>query len=262
MALSRTRARSSRPSRLKSATLAVRCRINSIPVKAMLYALSYAIAKAESGRGKATATEVGSAKRAAKGLGSVAVKLGESIDIDPEEMHDMLNGACSSFINLYYSLGEGVKRSILEEHRKGKRDTAFEKSMLTFPVIASMRSEPKSEVILAIRKSLYKKPFLFLHSAISSSRKIESLRVAMALNESKVDGMKRLSYSLMSVERRLGSIDRGIMNPMRDEAFKADLINGIAMLSEQSDIHTLSYIDGKLDERTFNIKSAQRVIRE
>jgi hypothetical protein len=260
MAISKTRT-NSRASRSRRTSLDIRCRINSLPVKALLFALSYVIAKADETEKPIGRIEISKARRVVKSLGGAATMLKTNEELDPEEVYSMINAACSSYINLYYSLDSGVKRSILEEHKK-KGKISFEENMLTMPAITSMRNEPKNEVILTLRKSLYKKPFIFLHSAISNSRKIESLRIAMALNESKDDGMKMLSYSLMSIEKALGNIEKGIMNPAQDEAFKVEVINGLAGLSEQYDIHTLSYITGKLDEATFNIKSAQRVVRQ
>ncbi len=254
-----TKTRSSRASRERTESLSIHCKVNGLPVKSILYALLYVTSKSETSRKAMQGGALTKAKDSIRALKAVNGKLRANSALDPIEMHDILNITSSSYVNLYYSLDSATRHAILNDtHGKLPK----EENILTMPALMIMKNAPKGRVVHDIRSSLYKKPLVFLKSAIVASRKMETLRASMSLKKSTDLTSDKLSYSLDTIERLMESIDRGMVRPKEDEDAKAKVIDDLVSLSERYDAHTLSYIKSKLDETSFNISTAQRVIRQ
>lgn len=257
-----TRARPSRPSRAsreRTASLSIRCKVNGLPVKAILYALLYVMSKGEHSRKAQQSGTLTKAKDSIRVLRAVNTKLRANDELDPVEMHDILDITASSYVSFYYSLESAIRADILEDdYGRMPKD----ENILTMPALMMMRNAPKGKVVHIIRTNLYRKPLVFLRKAIVASRKMETLRASMSLKKSTDFTSDRLSYSFDAVEELIGRVDTGLVKPKEDEEAKARLIDDLVGLSERYDAHTLQYIKSKLDETSFNLSTAQRVIRQ
>lgn len=260
---SKSTGKSSRQARLKatartrSASKTIRCKVNRLPVTSMLYALLYIVDKADPD--KRQASGMAEAMESIKVLKAVNSRLRDNGSMEGAELHDIIDATASSYVNLYYSLNRNMTESILKE-RHGR--IPKEQNILTMPALMMVMNVPKSGAVSAIRTGLYKKPFAFLQSAIATSRKMETLRASMALKKSIDFTAERLSYSLQTVEKLMDGIDAGNIRPNEDEAVKARVIDDLVRLSERYDAHTVTYINSKLDEASFNISTAQRIVRQ
>ncbi len=254
-----TRTRLSRASRERRESISIRCKVNGLSVKSILYALLYVTSKGEDSRKAQQTGALGKAKDSIRVLKAVNGKLRYDNALDPIEMHDILDITASSYVNLYYSLDSATRHAILDD-RHGRLPK--EENMLTMPGLMIMKNVPKGMVVHDIRSSLYRKPLVFLKSAIVASRKMETLRASMSLKKSTDLASDKLSYLLDTVDKLMDNVDRGMMNPNADEAAKAKVIDDLVSLSERYDAHTLSYINSKLDEASFNITTAQRIVRQ
>ena len=224
----------------------------------MLYALLYIVAKGRGGKATA-AVPMAKAKESITVLKAVNSKLRGNVALDANEMHDIIGVTAESYANLYYSLDSSVRASILNDNH-GR--IAKEENILTMPAVMINGNEHKSAVVSSLERSLYKKPLAFLQSAISTSIKMESLRASMALKKKTDFTVERLSYSLQNIEKLMQNVDSGNIKPTEDEEAKMRIVHELVTLSEQYDAHTLNYISSKLDETSFNISTAQRIIRE
>lgn len=238
----------------RSATISIRCKINRLPVKSMLYALLYI-----TDRASRHSTGNPDAMESISVLKAVSTKLRENGNMEAGELHRILDTTVSSYVDFYYSLNSSITKAVLRERHSRLLNG---ENILTMPALMMANKVPKSIVASAIQHSLYKKPFVFLHSAISTSRRMESMRASMALKKSADFTMERLTYSLQELEKVMDSIDDGRVKPGEDESVKTAVIRDIVGLSEQYDAHTLSYINSKLDEISFNMSTAQRIVRE
>lgn len=254
-----SKTKSSRATISRKSTLSLHCKINNLPIKAMQLSLSYVMAKAKTSK-KISMMEFAKAQKTLKGLDNVSTRLKSNEQIDPNEFYGALDNACAFYVNFYYGMDNDILNAIIEEHRSAKKN--LDGNILTMPAIAVMKKEPKTKTIVRLKKNIYKKPIVFLHNTLKSSRSIESLRVAISLNESKVNGTQRLSYLLTSLEKNILTSNPESQDHEKEEDFKRSIINSIVILSDQYGMHTLNYVNDKLDEATFNIKSAQRVIRQ
>ncbi len=248
----------------KRETLEIRCRVNLLPAKSLLYALSYVNGRAQQSKNsQEMILNMGRARRSVRVLNNVVDRLRSNRELDPKEMHDIISIASSAYVNLYYSMDANVMKGILDEYGVSwKSRLPKEANLITMPAIMFNRNEAKNKVISNIKRSIYKKPFWFLYSAIESSKRIETLQISMALKKPTDYGMNKLAYSISALGRKVGEIEKGIIKPDDDEALKVEILNGLFAISELHNIHTISYINWKLDETSFSIKAAQRVSRQ
>ncbi len=254
-----TRSKSSRANIVRQESKYIRCKINSLPIKAMLYAFLYLTSKAEPCMRSASQGALAKANDSVKVLKAVNGRLRGNSELDPSEMYDIINITVSSYVNLYYSIDSTTRSAILDDCHSS---LPKELNLLTMPAVMIMKNTPKGRVASDIKRSLCKKPLIFLQSAILASRRMESIRASMSLKKSYDLGSDRLSSCLDLVGKLIENAEQGIVKPKEDEEEKLKVINGLVSLSQKYDTHTLSYIKSKLDETSFNITAAQRVIRQ
>ncbi len=78
--------------RFKYKTKEIQCRMNSLPIKALLYALTYTLSKAGDSAEKAD-TYISKAKRSARVLGNVLSTLKDGREIGPSDLYYIISAA-------------------------------------------------------------------------------------------------------------------------------------------------------------------------
>ncbi len=247
----------------KYKTKGIQCRVNSLPIKALLYALTYTLSKAGNGTEK-TDIHIGKAKRSARVLGNVLSALKEGKDVEPSDMYYIISAATSSYVGLCQNLDAKVKEAILAEYDSPKkRWKRPEKSsnLLTMPIIMQERREPMNKTVSSIKVSLYKKPFDFLYSCLEASKRLEVMQRSIAIKNMNTEDFSTLGKSIYSVGKKMQEIEHGIIKPEEDEAVKGEVLEKLSKFTGNSGMHPLGFIEWKLDEDSLNARTAKRIIR-
>ncbi len=249
--------------RFKYKTKEIQCRMNSLPIKALLYALTYTISKAGEDTEKVD-TYIGKAKRSARVLGNVLSTLKEGREIGPSDLYYIISAATSSYVGLCQNLDAKVKEAILAEYDgPKKRWKRPEKSsnLLTMPIIMQERKEPMNKTVSRIKMGLYKKPFDFLYSCLEASKRLEVMQRSIAIKNMNAEDFSTLSKSIYNVGKQMQEIEHGIIKPEEDEAVKEEVLGRLSKFTGNSGMHPLGFIEWKLDEDSLNARTAKRIIR-
>ncbi|MGC8537412.1 MAG: hypothetical protein ACP5MZ_00295 [Candidatus Micrarchaeia archaeon] len=248
--------------RFKYKTKEIQYRVNSLPIKALLYALTYTLSKA--GEGTETDTYIGKAKRSARVLGNVLSTLKEGKGVGPSDLYYIISAATSSYVGLCQNLDAKVKEAIIAEYDSPKkRWKRSEKSanLMTMPIIMQERKEPMNKTVSSIKIGLYKKPFDFLYSCMEASKRLEVMQRSIAIKNMDAEDFSTLSKSIYNVGKKMQEIERGIIKPDEDELVKEEVLERLSRFTGNSGMHPLGYIEWKLDEDSLNARTAKRIIR-
>lgn len=259
MAKQRTRTQSSR-TKLDSRSTSIKCRIDLLPVKSLTYAMRFLLNK---GPAQYSGTKrVGQARSALDGLDSVRAKLDSGTPVPQSEMDKILENAATSYVELYYSLGRAIHDSILRDCLAWRTPSEGKRNIITMPAYAFQNGYPKESLIAEIKNGLQIKPYSVLHSMLKSSERIETLRASLSLRKTQSrTALSAISAAQKSLEEVMRSIGSGAVSA-EHESRKDRVISEIASFSDKHEVNTYDYINWKLDEMTFNMRSAQRIIRQ
>ncbi|MEM0149468.1 MAG: hypothetical protein QXW10_01060 [Candidatus Micrarchaeaceae archaeon] len=248
----------------KYKTKDIQCRMNMLPIKALLYALTYALSKAEKNDAVKADGHMSKAKRSAKVLGNVLIMLKAGRQIEPGDLYYIISAATSSYVALCQNLDTKVQESILAEYDapKGRwKRPEKESNLLTLPILAQKRSEPINKTVSGIKIGLYKKPFGFLYSCLEASKRLEVMQRSIAIKNMNAEDFSALSKSMYDVSKKIRGIEQGILKPEEDEAIKTEVLERLGKFSGNSGMHPLGFIEWKLDEDSLNARTAKRIIR-
>ncbi len=251
-------------SSVKYNTKNIQCRMNMLPVKALLYALTYAISKAENGGAGKPSVHINKAKRSAKVLGNVLSMLQAGRLVGQSDLYYIISASTSSYVSLCQNLDSKVQESIISEYDapKGKwKRPEKEANLLTMPILVQKRKEPINKTISSIKISLYKKPFTFLYSCLEASKKLEAMQRSIAIKNMSPEDFSTLGKTAYSIGKKIQEIEHGIIKPDDDEAVAEDVLERLGRFSGNSGMHPLGFIEWKLDEDSLNARMAKRIIR-
>ena len=239
-------------------------KLNILPIKSLLFAISFLLSKIDKAESEELQLNVTKTKRSIKQITTTINKLKLGDEIDPQEFGNIIDSAVSSYINLYYSLDNNMRNAITKEygHYMGKSESlGRDENILVLPLKMFKKRYTKNNAITLTRKGLYKKPFKYLSDAMEASRRVESMQMKIGLKPQSDFGISKIYGHIKMIEKRILDIERSIINPEIDERLKNEIIEELAGLSATHKIHTITYINSKLDEGSLSSSSASRMLR-
>lgn len=249
---------------VKYKTKDIQCRMNMLPIKALLYSITYTLSKAEKNNTMKSNDHISKAKRSAKVLGNVLSMLESGRQIEPGDLYYIISAAASSYVALCQNLDAKVQESILAEYNTSKgrwKRPEKESNLLTIPILAQRCNEPINKTVSGIKIGLYKKPFSFLYSCLETSKKLETMQRSIAIKNMSAEDFSTLSKSIYSIGKKINVIEQGILKPEEDEAIKTEVLERLGKFSGNAGMHPLGFIEWKLDEDSLNARTAKRIIR-
>ncbi|MEM3476503.1 MAG: hypothetical protein QW045_00095 [Candidatus Micrarchaeaceae archaeon] len=211
--------------------------INVLPLKTLSYSLFYVMAFAKNNN--KLKNETVAAKEAMMNISEMIN--GKKGLISGVELQKRLHEGVESYLNLYYKLdGEFKNIAISLPHN----------NIIAIPAILKQKGKSKEEVSKRLEFGLYMKPFEFINSEIEKLKRIEYLQDLFMLSAD----TKRVDIEKIS--KIIHSVNAVTINPEKDDTIKDSIINEIA-----SNDYVFEYVYSKLEERTFNIENAKRIIR-
>lgn len=262
----------SKPATLKSSMFKaspkeIRSKANALPLKSMMYAISHALSDptvkqvAASGNTKRRASVL---SRHLSSLDRLVLYLGNSSDIDPNQMYGTITSAAHSYVNLFYSMKPSSRNAYIEEHSSSALSKRIkpENNLLVLPAIMASRRARRSSVHSIIVRNLHAMPLRFLYSKTKAAMRVELLEQAMGIKGARESALAGFSASMKNIEALLDGMADGEMNPASDERAKDMFVNHIVDISESEEMRIAEYISEKLSTSNVSFKIARRIIRK
>ncbi len=261
----RTQKRNISSIKRRSMSKDILAKVNMLPVKSLLYAISYLLSKMDEKQSAEMTLHTTKAKRSLRQVIAAIESMRSLTPISAQEFSTIIDSAVSSYINLYYSIDDNVRAAIMHDfgHKSSARHESIgsDEHMLLLPLKMFKKRYTKSGVISLTRKGLYKKPLAYLHGAIEASRKVEMMQMRIGLKTQSAHSLSRIAEHIKMLDKRILEIEGGIINPEQDDEIKIRILDELAALAGSHQIQSINYINAKLDEVSFNGSTASRMLR-
>lgn len=247
----------------KDLHLEIFCRANLLPLKSLIYALSFSARNIKAS--KKTAAGVGMRKVMAqvRQLRLIAQRLRNSEELDPDELAELLRLAVGAYVNLFYALNSEGRKSYLSVFGKMTmhKRMADEENLLLIPALMAEKKRRRNSVAKGLFISMYKRPFSALYESSRSAMHIAMLERSMAI-KSVPDGMLAEFSKIMSkIDARISMIEQGKMSPIDDERFKMEFIAKAMEITAATDINIADFICEKVGTSKVNKERVQKLAR-
>ena len=240
--------RTSRISENRSRTL--RCRINIIPIKSLLLAMSFLI-NANVEKFYNNDDVYPAMKRITKHMQTLketANELYEDKEINPDTFYNVLKLGVTSYVNFFYGISRKSRNIYIETLRADASASHrhSEINMLSAPALMANRGSKKSDAISTMLSELYSKPFKFCHSSGKASMQIEFFKKSIAIKAMPGEAFARLSDALGRLEEAIKAINNYSLEPINAEKEKSEFFERIIKLDDESGFGVAGFIEDRL----------------
>lgn len=241
-------ARASKSSENRSRKL--RCRINIIPIKSLLLAMSFLI-NANVEKFYNNDDVYPAMKRITKHMQTLketANELYRDIEVSPDTLYNELKLGVTSYVNFFYNISKKSRDTYIDTLKEDASISGrhSEINMLSAPALMANRAIKKSDAISAMLSELYSKPLKFCHSSGKAAMQIEFFKKSMAIRAMPEESFGRLSDALGRLDEAIKAINNYSFEPINTEKEKSEFFESMIKLDNESGFGITGFIEDRL----------------
>ncbi len=270
--------RSIRPRlRSRGLSLEIRYRANTLPFKALLYAIAHANKYVCKPRNSNAALYAHKLNANMRDLSTMTTALNFSASqsnqlplpqvpsANPEnpDVHSkMIESSLNTYVDLFYTISKDERKEYIELfNTKRKVKIKPESNLLLVPAIMAELKQSKEDVIKGLYYSLYKLPFKILYESSKSALHVALLEQNMAIKSVPYDTVERFSKSMTRLESRIKAIEKGNIKPQEDEDVKAYFIDRAIEFSRTTEVNIADLISERVGTESAIRTRMHRIMR-
>ena len=228
----------------------LRCRINIIPIKSLLLAMSFLI-NANVEKFYNNDDVYPAMKRITKHMQTLketANELYEDKEINPDTFYNVLKLGVTSYVNFFYNISRRSRNGYIETLHADASISGrhSELNMLSAAALMANRGSKKSDAISAMLSELYSKPLKFCHSSGKAAMQIEFFKKSIAVKAMPEEAFGRLSNALGRLEEAIKAINNYSFEPINTEKEKSEFFESIIKLDGESGFGVAGFIEDRL----------------
>ncbi len=228
----------------------LRCRINIIPIKSLLLAMSFLI-NANVEKFYSNDDIYPAMKRITRhmqALKETANAFYNNEEADPNAFYNELKLGVTSYVNFFYGVSRKSRDTYLETLHADASISGrhAEMNMLSAPVIMANAGRKKSEAISAMLSEVYSKPLKFCHSSGKAAMQIEFFKKSIAVKAMPEEAFGKLSAALERLEETIKAINNYSLEPINAEKEKSEFFERIIKLDNASGFGVANFIEDRL----------------
>ena len=228
----------------------LRCRINIIPIKSLLLAMSFLI-NANVEKFYNNDDVYPAMKRITKHMQTLketANELYDDKEINPDAFYNVLKLGVTSYVNFFYNISRKSRNGYIETLHADASISGrhSELNMLSAAALMANRGSKKSDAISAMLSELYSKPLKFCHSSGKAAMQIEFFKKSIAVKAMPEEAFGRLSNALGRLEEAIKAINNYSFEPINTEKEKSEFFESIIKLDGESGFGVAGFIEDRL----------------
>ncbi len=249
----------------KTDAVSIRKRLGMLPLKSIMYAISYLMADPCSARvkkGTTAARRMATIGRHRDALQVVLSNMQGPVKL--EEVRSRIASAVNSYVGFFYSIDDQSRMAFIERADRNRMSDRIPKgnNLILIPAIMARNGEKRSRAIAQLSRWLYASPLIFLKKSSKAAMHIELLQQSIGLKDIADSSMKRLSLSMNQLDSAIERIMQGGFR-LEEDGMIADLtVNEIVAISEAERLSIADFISEKLHDSELCEDKAVRMIRK
>ncbi len=249
----------------KTDAASIRKRLIMLPLKSLLYAISYLMSDPCSEgvkKGTTAARRIATIRRHREILHSMLTNQQGPDGL--KEVRSRIASAVNSYVGFFYSIDDPARIAFIERADRHKMSDRIPKAknLIIIPAIMACAKEKRGKAMAHLSRWLYASPLAFLRKSSKAAMHIELLQQSIGLKDIGESSMKRLSLSMNQLDSAIERIMQGGFRIEEDSMLTELAVNEIVAISEAERLSIADFISEKLHDDELSGENAARMIRK